>query len=125
MTESLSQGAARGVAEEAAGADTPAAEGDGRVEAGAAALVIRGTVRDSLGVALPRALVTLTVSGVGGRQLSKTRSAEDGAFEVTAPSCGDYLLSASSPQLGEESVLVRLDGRPVEVEFRIMVPGVG
>ncbi|MFD7508477.1 carboxypeptidase-like regulatory domain-containing protein [Streptomyces sp. NPDC059853] len=89
--------------------------------AGGDALVIRGTVRDSLGVALPRAVVTLTVAG--GRQLEKTRSAADGGFQVTAPAEGDYLLAAFSPQLGEQSVTVSLDGRPVEVEFRIDVPG--
>jgi hypothetical protein len=85
-------------------------------------LTIRGRVRDSLGVALPRALITLTGTG-GGRRLAKTRSAEDGAFTVTAPRRGDYLLAAFSPQLGTQSVTVRLTGRPVEVEFRIDVPG--
>jgi hypothetical protein len=85
-------------------------------------LTIRGRVRDSLGVALPRALVTLTGTG-GGRRLAKTRSAADGAFTVTAPSRGDYLLAAFSPQLGTQSVTVRLTGRPVEVEFRMDVPG--
>ncbi|MDT0347249.1 carboxypeptidase-like regulatory domain-containing protein [Streptomyces litchfieldiae] len=91
-------------------------------EAGAEALIIRGRVRDSLGVALPRAVVTLSGVG-GGRHLVKTRSAEDGGFTVIAPTNGDYLLAAFSPQLGSQSVTVRLDGRPVEVEFRIDVPG--
>ncbi|WP_049576332.1 carboxypeptidase-like regulatory domain-containing protein [Streptomyces sp. SBT349] len=92
-------------------------------EAGAEALIIRGRVRDSLGVALPRAVVTLSASG-GGRSLVKTRSAEDGGFTVAAPDHGDYLLAVFSPQLGSQSVAVRLEGRPVEVEFRIDVPGV-
>ncbi|RBM04504.1 carboxypeptidase-like regulatory domain-containing protein [Streptomyces sp. PT12] len=92
------------------------------IEIGIEALVIRGRVRDSLGVALPRAVVTLTGPG-GGRSLVKTRSADDGAFTVTAPTRGDYLLAAFSPQLGSQSVAVRLEGRPVEVEFRIDVPG--
>ncbi|MDT0308165.1 carboxypeptidase-like regulatory domain-containing protein [Streptomyces sp. DSM 44917] len=87
-----------------------------------AALIIRGQVRDSLGVALPRAVVTLTGAD-GGRHLVKTRSASDGAFSVTAPAHGEYLLVAFSPQLGSQSVAVRLEGRPVEVEFRIDVPG--
>jgi hypothetical protein len=72
-------------------------------------------------VALPRAVVTLAVPG--GRQLEKTRSADDGGFQVRAPGEGDYLLAAFSPQLGAQSVTVSLDGRPVEVEFRIDVPG--
>ncbi|WP_326598676.1 carboxypeptidase-like regulatory domain-containing protein [Streptomyces sp. NBC_01803] len=91
-------------------------------ESGAEALIIRGQVRDSLGVALPRAVVTLT-GAEGGRNLMKTRSADDGGFTVIAPGHGDYLLAAFSPQLGTQSILVRLDGRPVEVEFRMDVPG--
>ncbi len=92
-------------------------------ETGAEALIIRGRVRDSLGVALPRAVVTLS-GAAGGRHLVKTRSAEDGGFTVIAPTHGEYLLAAFSPQLGSQSVAVRLDGRPVEVEFHIDVPGV-
>ncbi|MDB1087076.1 carboxypeptidase-like regulatory domain-containing protein [Streptomyces sp. ACA25] len=90
-------------------------------DAGVEPLIIRGIVRDSLGVALPRAVVTL--AGDGGRQYDRTRSALDGGFEVTAPDSGDYQLAAFSPQLGSQSVDVTLDGRPVEVEFRITVPG--
>lgn len=86
-------------------------------------LVVRGRVSDSLGVALPRAVVTLS-SLDGGRSLDKTRSGTDGAFEVRAPAEGDYVLAAFSPQLGTQSVEIRLDGgRPVEVEFMIDVPG--
>ncbi|WP_129841933.1 carboxypeptidase-like regulatory domain-containing protein [Streptomyces sp. RFCAC02] len=88
----------------------------------AESLIIRGRVRDALGVALPRAVVTLTGAD-GGRHLVKTRSADDGAFSVTAPRRGEYLLAAFSPQLGSQSVAVRLEGRPVEVEFRMAVPG--
>ncbi|MEV1009470.1 carboxypeptidase-like regulatory domain-containing protein [Streptomyces sp. NPDC049881] len=88
----------------------------------AEALVIRGRVRDALGVALPRAVVTLSAPD-GGRHLVKTRSADDGAFTVTAPEHGEYLLAAFSPQLGSQSVAVRLEGRSVEVEFRMDVPG--
>ncbi|WP_059013018.1 carboxypeptidase-like regulatory domain-containing protein [Streptomyces specialis] len=92
-------------------------------ESGAeAAFVIRGQVRDSLGVALPRAVVTLS-GAEGGRNLVKTRSADDGGFTVTAPGHGEYLLVAFSPQLGSQSILISLDGRPVEVEFRMDVPG--
>jgi carboxypeptidase family protein len=91
-------------------------------EAPEASLTIRGRVRDSLGVALPRAVVTLSATS-GGRRLAKTRSAADGAFTVTAPAHGDYQLVAFSPQLGSQSVTVQLTGRPVEVEFRIDVPG--
>ncbi|MGK5531237.1 carboxypeptidase-like regulatory domain-containing protein [Streptomyces sp. URMC 129] len=91
-------------------------------ESGAEALIIRGMVRDSLGVALPRAVVTLT-GAAGGRSLVKTRSADDGGFTVTAPGHGDYLLVAFFPQLGSQSIMIRLNGRPVEVEFRMDVPG--
>ncbi|MDT0265273.1 carboxypeptidase-like regulatory domain-containing protein [Streptomyces sp. DSM 44915] len=85
-------------------------------------LVVRGRVSDSLGVALPRAVVTL--SGVdGGKNLAKTRSGGDGTFEVQAPAEGDYVLAAFSPQLGTRSVEIRLDGRAVEVELMIDVPG--
>ncbi|MFX4290770.1 carboxypeptidase-like regulatory domain-containing protein [Streptomyces bohaiensis] len=86
-------------------------------------LVITGVVRDSLGVLLPRAVVTLAVPGEGGRQLAKTRSAADGVFSVTAPGRADYLLCASAPQLGEERLLLRLEDHSVEVEFRVPVPG--
>ncbi|MBB0228594.1 hypothetical protein FOE67_03475 [Streptomyces calidiresistens] len=86
--------------------------------------LISGVVRDSFGVALPRAVVTLAADGGNGRQLTKTRSAADGAFSIRAPQSGEYLLAVFSPQLGGESVLVTLDGRPVTVEFRIEVPGV-
>ncbi len=90
--------------------------------AGADPLTITGRVRDSLGVALPRALVTLTGLD-GGRRLAKTRSAEDGAFSLAAPGHGEFLLVAFSPHLGTVRVAVQLTGRPVEVEFRIDVPG--
>lgn len=89
--------------------------------AGTETLVIQGSVRDSFGVALPRAVVTLTAA-TGGRSLAKTRSAADGTFRVTAPGHGDYLLAAFSPQLGRQSVTVRLAGRSVRVDFRIDVP---
>lgn len=110
MTEPLSKGSGASGGARADGADT-----------GAGSLVIRGVVRDSLGVALPRAVITLTL--VGGRLLEKTRSGVDGGFEMPAPSHGEYWLAAFSPQLGEQSILVTLDGHPVEVEFRIAVPG--
>jgi hypothetical protein len=87
-------------------------------------LIIRGRVRDALGVALPRAVVTLSAPG-GGRHLAKTRSGDDGGFAVSAPAEGEYVLAAFAPQLGTQSVTVRLAGRPVEVEFRIDVPGSG
>lgn len=115
MTESLSHGAAAEGVPDTTGRDGPAGTGEG-------SLTIRGTVRDSLGVALPRAVVTLALAE-GGRQLEKTRSSTDGAFELLAPSHGDYRLAAYSPQLGEQSILVRLDGHGVQVEFRITVPG--
>jgi hypothetical protein len=105
-----------------AGAVDHAADDVVAVVDGAEALTISGRVRDSLGVALPRALVTLTGPD-GGRRLAKTRSAEDGAFSLAAPSHGEYLLVAFSPQLGTVRVAVQLTGRPVEVEFRIDVPG--
>jgi hypothetical protein len=128
--DSAAGGAADSAADEAADALDDAAAvvdeaADGMVHAvadGAAALTIRGRVRDSLGVALPRALVTLTGPD-GGRRLAKTRSGEDGAFSLAAPSQGEYLLVAFSPQLGTVRVAVQLTGRPVEVEFRIDVPG--
>jgi hypothetical protein len=116
MTESLSHGAATG-GDNQDQRDEPA---DGR-EMDIGSLLIRGMVRDSLGVALPRAVVTLTLAG--GRQLEKVRSGEDGLFQLTAPSHGEYLLAAYSPQLGEQSIMVQLNGHAVEVEFRIAVPG--
>jgi hypothetical protein len=115
MTESLSHDAATdGVPD--------GTQQDEAVALAADTLMIRGMVRDSLGVALPRAVITLTVAD-GGRQLEKTRSGTDGAFSLMAPSHGDYLLAVYSPQLGEQSIMVRLDGQAVEVEFRITVPG--
>lgn len=123
MADSLSRGERRSDQEDTvAAAPTRTEEPDQQTWSEQDALVIRGTVRDSLGVALPRALVTLTGVG-GGRRLAKTRSGADGAFTVTAPAQGEFLLAASSPQLGTQSVTVRLTGRPVEVEFRMDVPG--
>lgn len=122
MTESLSFDAEDGgTGPEGPGVRGVPGETGEPMDYGPEALVIRGTVRDSLGVALPRAVVTLSLGG--GRQVGKTRSATDGAFAVTAPERGEYLLAAHSPQLGTQSVAVTLDGRPVEVEFRIAVPG--
>jgi hypothetical protein len=109
--------------EPAVAVDAPGAPGVPTAAQEPPVLVVSGVVRDSLGVLLPRAVVTLTVPGEGGRQLAKTRSAADGAFSVTAPGRGDYLLAASAPQLGEERVLLRLEDQSVEVEFRVPVPG--
>ncbi|WP_165985382.1 carboxypeptidase-like regulatory domain-containing protein [Streptomyces sp. YIM 98790] len=85
-------------------------------------LLIHGTVCDAFGVALPRAVVTLARNR-GGRQIAKTRSAPDGAFRLQAPELGDYLLAVYAPQLGEQRVTVTMSGSPVQVEFRIEVPG--
>ncbi|GAA1906433.1 hypothetical protein GCM10009716_15530 [Streptomyces sodiiphilus] len=114
MTDSLSPG----VRGDGTGQDPDDGAAGGR--GGPETLVVRGVVRDSLGVALPRAVVTLAA---GGRPLGRTRSAADGGFLVTAPGPGSYELTAYSPQLGEQSVAVNLDGHSVAVEFRIDVPG--
>lgn len=118
MADSLSHGIDDGGTHGDMPGDTRGSGGRGAADD---ALRIRGTVRDSLGVALPRAVVTLVAPG--GRQLDKTRSAADGAFSVTAPDAGDYLLAAYSPQLGSQSLFVTLGGQPVQVELRISVPG--
>ncbi|MQY16391.1 Membrane protein YdfJ [Streptomyces sp. RB5] len=81
--------------------------------------VIRGTVRDSLGVPLPRCALTL-LSGAG-RQVGKTRSGDDGSYELTAPGSGSYTLVATSPALGAASVHVLVGTGAVERDLTIAI----
>lgn len=75
---------------------------------------IFGQIREADGT--PMVGATLTMIDLGGRQLGRGRTGEDGYYELTAPSSGSVVLIASArayqPQASTASVLdgpVRLD----------------
>ncbi|MDK1472746.1 MMPL family transporter [Streptomyces sp. 549] len=117
-------GAASSGAATASSSGTSAAGGrKGSSAADPGGPVIRGTVRDALGVPLPRAALTLLASD--GRQVAKVRSAEDGGYSVSAPGSGSYVLVATSPSLGARREDVLLGDGPVDLDLHIEVPGTG
>ncbi|MEV6106402.1 MMPL family transporter [Streptomyces sp. NPDC051940] len=79
--------------------------------------LIRGTIRDSLGVPLPRCALTLL--SASGRQLAKGRSGEDGRYEMAVPGSGSYTLVATSPALGAASAHVLVGTGAVEQDLSI------
>jgi hypothetical protein len=74
-------------------------------------LAVVGRVLRGDGGPLAGAAVTLT--DVGGRQVDRTRSGDDGGYRLQPPAGGTYLLIASAPQLAPNASMVALADAPV------------
>ena len=86
----------------------------------AAAETIDGKVRDSSGVAVVRAEVALTTAEL--TVVAATRSDDQGAFSLTAPVAGRYLLIVRAPAFREARLAVNATpGAPMTVDVVLQV----
>ncbi|MDR6976376.1 EmrB/QacA subfamily drug resistance transporter [Streptomyces sp. 3330] len=86
-----------------------------------AGVPVHGTVRHSDGTALPRAALTLI--DVGGRQIGRDASGEDGRFALAAPGSGPYVLIAAAGGHRPRAVSVAVGERPVALD--VVLGGAG
>ncbi|OQR63839.1 MFS transporter [Streptomyces maremycinicus] len=82
---------------------------------------VRGTVRHPDGGAVPRAALTLI--DVGGQQIGRDASGDDGRFALTAPGSGTYVLIAAAGGHQPRAVPVTVAERPVELD--VVLGGAG
>jgi MFS family permease len=81
----------------------------------AAAGVIRGQVRNGQGTPVSRAVVTLI--DVGGRQLARAVTREDGRYAVDTPGSGSYVLIGSAGAHQPQAATVVVGDSPVDVDL--------
>ncbi|MFG2490135.1 MFS transporter [Streptomyces caniferus] len=108
-------------------ADAPAAEavpvlaaapsGAADRATGATGPVIRGTVRDGDGRPVAQAAVTLI--SVGGRQLGRTSTADDGGYALPTTGAGTYVLIGSAGARRPQAVTVVVGGEPVSFDLTL------
>lgn len=80
----------------------------------AAAIQVCGTVQHPDGTAVPRAALTLI--DVGGGQIGRGASAEDGRYTLSTPGSGTYVLIAAAGGHQPQAVTVTVGERPVELD---------
>ncbi|MFI1358628.1 MFS transporter [Streptomyces sp. NPDC020898] len=80
----------------------------------AAAIQVRGTVQHPDGTVVPRAALTLI--DVGGAQIGRGASAEDGRYTLSTPGSGTYVLIAAAGGHQPQAVTVTVGERPVELD---------
>ncbi|NKQ53623.1 hypothetical protein HFP15_12115 [Amycolatopsis sp. K13G38] len=81
------------------------------------AIGISGCVRDSEGVPVTGAALTLVDSS--GRQISRSATGSGGSFELAAPGRGSYVLIASAPAHQPEAVTVTVADSQVRLEITL------
>ncbi|GAA0671296.1 MFS transporter [Streptomyces malaysiensis subsp. malaysiensis] len=108
----------------------PAARmGTGPRHAGAAAAAppptagvpVCGTVQHHDGTSVPRAALTLI--DVGGRQIGRGATGEDGRYALSTPGAGSYVLIAAAGGHQPRAVSVTVGERPVELD--VVLGGAG
>lgn len=72
------------------------------------------TVRDQTGAAIP--MTALTLLDQAGRGMSRTRTGEDGAGELTVPDLGSYVLVARAGGQPPQAMTVQVTGPTVPLE---------
>ncbi|MEV6352252.1 MFS transporter [Streptomyces hydrogenans] len=84
-------------------------------------LPVCGTVRHHDGSRVPRAALTLI--DVGGRQIGRGASGEDGRYALSVPGSGAYVLIAAAGGHQPQAVSVTVGDRPVELD--VVLGGAG
>ncbi|MER5878515.1 MFS transporter [Streptomyces sp. NPDC001910] len=87
----------------------------------AAGIPVRGTVQHSDGTVVPRAALTLI--DVGGQQIGRGASGEDGRYALSTPGAGSYVLIAAAGGHQPQAVSVTVGERPVELD--VVLGGAG
>ncbi|WP_338702088.1 MFS transporter [Streptomyces sp. Q6] len=87
----------------------------------AAGVPVCGTVQHSDGTAVPRAALTLI--DVGGTQIGRGASGEDGRYALSTPGAGSYVLIAAAGGHQPQAVTVTVGERPVELD--VVLGGAG
>ena len=91
-------------------------------ESGASAgLPVCGAVRHHDGTSVPQAALTLI--DVGGRQIGRGASGQDGRYALSTPGTGSYVLIASAGGHQPQAVTVTVGDRPVELD--VVLGGAG
>ncbi|MFH8656540.1 MFS transporter [Streptomyces afghaniensis] len=84
-------------------------------EASAGQIPVRGFVRRTGSAPVPRAAITLI--SLGGRQLGRAVARADGAYAVTAPGTGSYVLIASADGFQPQASTVVVHEDPVAYDI--------
>ncbi len=86
-----------------------------------AGVPVCGTVQHHDGTTVPRAALTLI--DVGGRQIGRGASGEDGRYALSTPGSGSYVLIAAAGGHQPRAVSVTVGERPVELD--VVLGGAG
>ncbi|MFJ4716668.1 MFS transporter [Streptomyces sp. NPDC088785] len=92
-----------------------------RATAYAAGVPVCGTVQHPDGTVVPRAALTLI--DVGGTQIGRGASGEDGRYALSTPGAGSYVLIAAAGGHQPQAVTVTVGERPVELD--VVLGGAG
>ncbi|WP_327672405.1 MULTISPECIES: MFS transporter [unclassified Streptomyces] len=87
----------------------------------AAGVPVCGTVRHSDGTPVPRAALTLI--DVGGSQIGRGASGDDGRYALATPGTGSYVLIAAAGGHQPQAVTVTVGERPVDLD--VVLGGAG
>ncbi|MDQ1035145.1 EmrB/QacA subfamily drug resistance transporter [Streptomyces sp. V3I8] len=87
----------------------------------AAGIPVCGTVQHPDGTVVPRAALTLI--DVGGQQIGRGASGEDGRYALSTPGAGAYVLIAAAGGHQPQAVSVTVGERPVELD--VVLGGAG
>ncbi|MFB7084641.1 MFS transporter [Streptomyces sp. NPDC056296] len=87
----------------------------------AAGIAVCGTVQHPDGTVVPRAALTLI--DVGGRQIGRGASGDDGRYALATPGSGTYVLIAAAGGHQPQAVSVTVGERPVELD--VVLGGAG
>ncbi|WP_371526360.1 MFS transporter [Streptomyces sp. NBC_01283] len=108
----------------AASQDAPTAEPTNIPQARtsyAAGVPVCGTVQHPDGTVVPRAALTLI--DVGGRQIGRGASGDDGRYALSTPGSGSFVLIAAAGGHQPQAVTVTVGERPVELD--VVLGGAG
>ncbi|MGW5862998.1 MFS transporter [Streptomyces sp. NPDC055239] len=109
----------------AASPDAPSTETtplpQARASSYAAGVPVCGTVQHPDGTVVPRAALTLI--DVGGQQIGRGASGEDGRYALSTPGSGSYVLIAAAGGHQPQAVTVTVGERPVELD--VVLGGAG
>lgn len=103
------------------GSETHAIPAQERATGYAAGVPVCGTVRHSDGTPVPRAALTLI--DVGGSQIGRGASGDDGRYALATPGAGSYVLIAAAGGHQPQAVTVTVGERPVDLD--VVLGGAG